>query len=50
MNDIATNRVGPMQNPPYLGEPIHESMAMWPGTRPRRRRGSAANAEYCRGC
>ena len=26
MNDIATDRVGPMQNPPHLGELIRESM------------------------
>ncbi len=26
MNDVATNRVGPMQTPPHLGEPIRESM------------------------
>ena len=27
MNDIASDRVGPMQNPPHLGELIRESMA-----------------------
>ena len=26
MNDIANDRVGPMQNPPHLGELIRESM------------------------
>ena len=26
MNDIENDRVGPMQNPPYLGELIRESM------------------------
>ena len=26
MNDIANHRVGPMQNPPHLGELIRESM------------------------
>ena len=26
MNDIANDRVGPMPNPPHLGEPIRESM------------------------
>ncbi len=26
MNDIASDRVGPMQNPPHLGELIRESM------------------------
>ena len=26
MNDIASDRVGPMQNPPHLGEFIRESM------------------------
>ncbi len=26
MNDIASERVGPMQNPPHLGELIRESM------------------------
>ena len=26
MNDIATDRVGPMHNPPHLGELIRESM------------------------
>ncbi len=26
MNDITTNRVGPMLNPPHLGELIRESM------------------------
>ena len=27
MNDTANDRVGPMQNPPHLGELIRESMA-----------------------
>ena len=26
MNDIANDRVGPMPNPPHLGEPIREGM------------------------
>ena len=26
MNDIASDRVGPMQNPPHLGELVRESM------------------------
>ena len=26
MNDIARDRVGPMLNPPHLGELVHESM------------------------
>ena len=26
MNDVASDRVGPMQNPPHLGELIRESM------------------------
>ena len=26
MSDIASDHVGPMRNPPYLGEPIRESM------------------------
>ena len=26
MNDVASDRVGPMQNPPHLGEFIRESM------------------------
>ena len=26
MTDSASDRVGPMLNPPHLGEPVHESM------------------------
>ena len=32
MNDIAGERVGPMLNPPHLGELIRESMARRAGT------------------
>ena len=32
MNDIANDRVGPMQNPPHLGELIRECMDEVAGT------------------
>ena len=46
MNDIATDRVGPMQNLPHLGELIRESMddVGWNVT------DTAASAERCRAC
>ena len=51
MNDIANDRIGPMLNPPHLGELIRESMDDVGLERDRDGgRGSAASAERCRGC
>ena len=32
MNDIANDRVGPMQDPPHLGNLIRRAWTMWAGT------------------
>ena len=49
MNDTADDRVGPMPNPPHLGELIRESMddVGWNVTETAAR---LASAERCRAC
>ena len=51
MDDNSGERVGPMLNPPHLGELVRESMDEegWNVTE-RPRLGSVASAERCRGC
>ena len=49
MNDIANDRVGPMLNPPHLGELIRDSMGRC-GLERDRDGGSAVSAERCRAC